>query len=626
MPPRKKKGTQVGKLPDSSKPKRTQRTEAEELLDRVRRAKKVRENWEEDFRVTVSRDYIEGRQRPPNVPAKDWITLNMIYSVLLSELPSLYQTDPYYYVKLAKTYTVNPMDIALFEKRAQVRQAMLNYLKRECELKDKSRLAIFDAFPAYGIVKVHYQADFIENEREGEIQTDEMGAPVLDDQGFPIEEPEFILENEQYKITRVHPDDFWVDEDAGPLDENVRLKIHRIKMDYEDFKEDKRYRKEARDKVKPTEEKSQADRDRERRKKGSSLTGYNTGAKPKEPEVVVLYEVWDCVNERWCTLADGYEDFVSEWEEIPAGIERDPFVDLRWTKRDDSWYPLPPVSQWIDPQREYNEVRSKMMVHRKRYNRKYTVYSAGLANDPQTEMSKLITGEDGTCIEVSQPGIETVLPIKDAPLDQQVHVEYAYLRNDFTDLAVGNNQRGAGAGVDSATEAGIIEKRTVLREGDRVGSVIEFLTRIGRKLDQLVQANITADQAVRVTGADGAQSWMMVKQDSYEKIAGEYEYTIDVGTYTPQLPEIERAQFLGLITALTNAPMMLLSRSMTQRMAKMFHIENEAVVDELMEIGKQWAQGMLPQAGGSPPGITQNNPATKVGGAAVGINNIRGGS
>ena len=82
-----------------AKPKVT----AKDWLHKISRAKKVKEDWRNRFRVPLAYAYWEGAQRPPEVDADDWITINMIYSNLQAELPSLYSTDPYYYIKLAKT-------------------------------------------------------------------------------------------------------------------------------------------------------------------------------------------------------------------------------------------------------------------------------------------------------------------------------------------------------------------------------------------------------------------------------------------------------------------------------------------------------------------------------------------
>lgn len=45
------------------------------------------------------------------------------------------------------------MMIAYYEQIALVRQSMLNYLKGELNLKEKMRLAIFDAMFQFGTIK-----------------------------------------------------------------------------------------------------------------------------------------------------------------------------------------------------------------------------------------------------------------------------------------------------------------------------------------------------------------------------------------------------------------------------------------------------------------------------------------
>ncbi len=206
-------------------------------------------------------------------------------------------------------------------------------------------------------------------------------------------------------------------------------------------------------------------------------------------------------------------------------------------------------------------------------------------------------------------------------------MEIGYLRRDFEDVAFGANQRAATSSADSATEAGIIEKRAMIREGDKTGIVLDFLTRIGRKLDQQVQANITKDQAVKVSGIQG-DFWELVKTSDYQEIAGEYEYSINVGNSTPQLPEIERAQWMAFLSLLAGAPQLALSKNLLKRMAELHHIYDEPMIEELYEIAKAMMSGQLPMPGqqGSQPNVMQQNPAAIGPGTAMGIANIRGGS
>lgn len=605
--------------------KKKETTEPQKWLDRITTAKKVKKDWRDKFQVDLAYQYRDGIQRPSHVPSSEWITVNKIYSNLKAELPTLYSNDPYFYIKLSKSFTPHPMDIAKMEVMGKIRQSMLNYLKGELDLKSKIRVNILDAYFQYGVLKTHYQADVIENPSAGQALMGDDNEPMFDEtSGQAIMEPENLPANEAYKITRIHPDDFLVDGDAGPLWDSVTWCAHRIKRPLEDVQEDKKYDAKARKSVKPTEALADdVQRERERRKKGS--LSNNEGV---DPDMVILYEIYDLKKKKMLVIAEGCEEFLMAPQEVPKGIEGQPFEVLRLgLLRDDGFYPIPPVSQWLDPQREYNELRSKILTHRKRFNRKYTMYQEAFAN-AEDAAGKLESGGDGTVILTTMPG-QAIWPVQDASLDQNHIQEILMLRNDFEELATGSNQMGAGAGVDSATEAGIIEKRVSLREGDSLSAVMDFTSKVGRKIDQLVQANITKDQAIKVNGPEG-EYWELVKVDHYKDIEGEYQYSMNVGSVTPQLPEIERAQWMAFLGLIANAPQLATSRTLLKRMAEMHHIEDENMIDELWNMAKQMMQqGQVQGAnGGSAPGAPDFTTmmASRMGGSAAGINNVRGGA
>ena len=601
-------------MPDSAEP-----CNAKNWLRCIDRAKGVRQNWRDRMRVSLAYDYFEGIQRPANINEKEWITINMIYSNLLAELPTLYSTDPYFYVKLKKSYKPVPETIAAYEEMAKVRQGGLNYYKGELGLKKKSRLAIFDAFFQYGVIEVALSADVEENPKKGEAILGEDGRPMLDETDAPLLEPDEVPANEAFQLIRHHPDDFLVDADAGPLDDDVKWKAKRVKMRLEEVRDDRRFDRNARRDCKATEMDDQTDKERETRKKGGTLSAKED----KTPSIVVTWWLYDRRCKQFLVVAEGNDDYLIAPKDIPKGIEKDPFVDLRFTPRSDSWYPIPPISQQIDPQREYCETRSKMLKHRKRFNRKYVMFTTPFGDNAESEAAKLENGDDGTVLMATTPtGFAPVMPIQDAPLDQNIHVEYAYLRKDFEDVATGANQRGSAQGVDSATEAGVIEKRTMIREGDRIGMVGDFVIDIGRKLDQMIQAHWKKDQAVKIVGPQG-EEWITMRPQDYEKIEGEYEYSINVGATTPQLPEIERSQWLSFLGVITNAPQLLLSKTLLKETARMHHIENEALVDELFNIGQMMMSGEIPMPGqqGSQPN-TQGTAAARTGGQAGGPGNV----
>lgn len=594
--------------------------------ERINRAKKVRTNWKELFQVDLARDYFDGKQNP-GYPTAEWITVNKVYSALKAQLPSLYNQNPYFYVKLRTSFNPDPAQIAMYEQQAKIRQSMLNYLKDELRLKDVVRLCIQDAHFAVGVAKVHYCVDMKENPDKDRPMTGDDGAGLYDTDGAPLLEPEYIPVNERYKITRIHPDDFLWDEDSGPLPDTWKWVAQRIVMTHDDAMADPRFNKSVVKKLKTNgDEQDQETRDRAERKKGGDISGngdsqfaryWDTDKAADAP--LVMWEVYDLKKKTWCVVAEGAEKPLMETEPLSKGTEGHPFALLRFTLRDDSPWPIPPISQGLDVQKEYNIARSRVLTHRKRFNRKYQGVRGGVEEE---EISKLESGDDGTFIWVNQIGaIDT---IKDAPLDQQQYIEIGHLNNDLMELLGGATPESRGvAGADSATQAGILDKRMEVREGDAMGMVTDFVRDIARKLDQLVQTHITRDMAIRVTGPQG-EFWEYVRTDDYEEIDGEFEYNINVGSTIPQLPQMERSSFMALLSLFGSVPQLLTSKRLLQKMAEMHHIEDESMIDEMYAIGQQIMGGQMPQPGqqGSMPNVSENRPVSAAGGQVGGAQSL----
>lgn len=586
--------------------------------DRINRAKQVRTSWKKLFRVDMLRDYFDGRQNP-GYPGQEWITINKIYSNLKAQLPALYSADPYFYVKLKKSYSPNPMDIALYEQKGKIRQAFLNYLKEEIGLKEKARLSVQDAHFAYGICKIYYHAETKKNPTAGEPLLAEDGLPLLDENKEAIPEPEYIPINERYCVSRVHPDDFLWDEDAGPLEENWKWVAQCVRMTKSDAQKDNRFNKAAIKALKSNADVSDDERkNRQERKKGTDIAGKSGNdsmfsKNKKQEEILYCWEIYDLENKKRTMIAEGGEIPLIDEDELPPGTEKHPFAILRFTMRDDSPYPIPPLSPGLDPQKEFNLARSRILTHRKRFNRKYEVDVSAV--EDESEISKLESGDDGTIIKRRGPS-PAVTPIPDAPLDQMGYQEVALLNMDMIELLGGSSDEARGiAGADSATQAGILDKRLEMKEGDKLSQVVDFVKDIARKLDQLVQQHISQDEAVRITGPQG-EKWELVRVKDYEEIEGEFEYSVNVGATIPRLPQMERSQWLAFLQMIMGAPALLTAPHFMKRMAEMFHIEDEAMIEELRQIGLKIMSGMMmpPKPTGSAPGVSETKPASVVGG------------
>jgi len=593
------------KLKSPDKTDKTEKKDGQDLQklweERINRAKKYREEeWEKPFRVKLSRDYFAGKQNP-GWPADEWLTINKIYSHLMAELPSLYSVDPYFYVKTKRSFNPDPATIAQFEERGKIRQAYLNYLKTELELKEKSRLCIQDAHFAYGVMKVHYYVEEKENPDAGNQMEDDEGNKLTGENGEPLNEPDYVPINERYCVSRVHPDDFLTSDDSGPLDDKWPWVAERIRMTKAEAQEDKRISQDILKTIQPSE------------KQDGDKPVFANEAKPKEDELYTFWEIYDLKTNKWLMLAENADSLMKEPDSLPAGVEDHPYSILRFTLQDKTFYPIPPVSQMIDPQKEYCMARSRYMTHRKRFNRKYEVFMSGLADE--NEVDKLESGEDGTIIRKQTQG-PVVTPIQDAVLDQNGWAEIQALNNDIVEVSGQSGEARGIADSNSATQADILEKRLNIREGDRLSLVSEFILDIAKKIDQLVQANISKDEAIRITGPQG-EFWQLVKQTDYEEIEGDFEYSINIGATSPQLPQLERAQWIAFMTLIQNFPQLLTSKHFMMRMAEMHNIDDEVLVDELVQLGQKMMSGQMPMPGQQ--GATQGEqPGAGVAGAALG--------
>jgi predicted ATP-grasp superfamily ATP-dependent carboligase len=183
---------------------------------------------------------------------------------------------------------------------------------------------------------------------------------------------------------------------------------------------------------------------------------------------------------------------------------------------------------------------------------------------------------------------------------------------------MGEMLRGV-ADADSATEADILEKRLNIREGDRLSLVSEWILEIAEKLDQLVQANISRDEAVKIVGPQG-EFWQEVKTTDYEEIAGEFQYSMNMGATSPQLPQLERAQFIALLQLFANFPQILTNPHLVKRVMEMHNFDDEVVVKELVQMAQKMMSGMMPMPGqqGSTAG-SPGQPGAATAGAALGM-------
>ena len=620
-----------------------------EWESKISRALKVKKNYRELFQIDKARLYFDGKQRPTDWAQNEWITVNKILSYLQSRLPTLYAFDPYFYVKLKRSFNPGTDKVALaqtiqeWDAKGKIRSSFLNYTKVEQDLKGKARLGILDAHFEFGVLKTRFAADSVENENAGqpvpaldsegnattrinEETGDEITEFLTDENGNQVLQPDYIPINERYVTDRIHPDDFIFDEDAGPLEDDWKWLGQRIVMPYDDLKEDKRLNRAVIKSLKGTEpSKTEEQKQREIRKKGNDIAGKapveEPAKKDKPKNNVELWEIYDIKNRVWHIFSLEADAPLLYNEPLPKGVEKHPYSILVFMRRDDSPYPHPPISPGLDLQDEYNLTRSRMVTHRKRFNRKYEADMQALGADAEDELSKLESGDDGTILRKKggASGMTAITPIKDAPLDQQTtSQEVVVLNRELAEALGGQTMEARGiAGSDSATEAGILDRRLSIKEGDALSMVVDWLLDWAKKTDQLVQANITRDEAVKIVGPEG-EKWEIVRTSDYEDIAGEFEYSANAGATIPRIPQTEWASFQAILKLFAEAPFLMTSERLVKKVAEMHHMEDEALVNELLAIAERMIQSEAGGPLGSEAGVSEERPGASAGGMAGG--------
>ena len=572
----------------------------------------ARDEWADTFQVEKCISYFEGKSNP-GVPDDEWLNVNKIFSHIQAQLPTLYAVDPYFYVKLRKSFTPNPESIAEMERKGEQRGSYLNHLKAELNggqgLKPTARLAIRDAYFAFGVVSIRRTSDLEEHPQAGETIVDEDGEPILTEAGEEQVYPDSIPINERYEVTRLHWKDFVFDPDAGPLPESWNWVAARTQMTKQEMLDDPRYKNSIVANI--------AGKEKGKEGGASKLKEFFAGSNQTddEDEVVDVWQIYDLKKREWLTVAMGAKQILVKPKPTPPGTDKHSFALLRFIPRDTGPYPIPPVYNAIDPQFELSNARSKMMVHRKRFNRKYVLVESKV-EDPDTAMETLTLGDDGAVIRAMANGPVEV--VSDAPLDQMGLIELRELDADITAaMGITGNARGI-ADSDSATEAGIMDARLGIREGDTASLVIDFVIDIAKKLDALVQVHIDGDEAVKILGSDGEEVWQEIKQSDYSEVEGEFEYQIDVGAMQPRLPDIERAQLTAFLSQVVIPfPAILTNRPLVKKFASLYHIEDEATINALIELGNKVVSGQLPGPGNQGGGPS-DNPVAAILGAAGG--------
>lgn len=565
-------------------------------LDQGRATKK---KWMDDFRVVELDRYMEGFQRPSHWLENDFLSINLMFPNVKSQIDNFLIDPPNYTVRPSRTMVPDPRVTYALDAQANLRENTLNYLIKENKFRREFKKAILDAYPAFGVVKTIYEPlyEMVEGETT-EPLTDATGAPLIDaatGEMATLDEPgeREELVGELFTISRRNPSNILLDPFADSI-ETIEWVAERVEYTLSELKENNLYSNVDEITVfEMYDEDQKIENDRKRPGDGETeakpLTGGNsslpsvspsTGGGDDDTKIVFVWEIFDIKDGRIIAIPEGNEVILRD-DPTPDSIEEHPYVFIWFNDRRNSAYPIPELFNQLGPQDEYNITRNQIVTHRKRFNRKYEVREGAISDE---ELAKMEEGYDGLVVKKKTDG-RALTAIEDATLNSAVYFDVEMLRRDFMDISGDAVPDSDIAGIEKAGVANLLNQRMASRKGGKIGAVRHLLQETGRKMMLLMEHEMTIPMAIRVSGQAGA-NWQRVTPSQFGSNHGEFEYEIDIHTITPRDPDNERTSWISFLQFIAVYPQIGQSELLMKKTAKMFGMEDQALLLELIRFAK----------------------------------------
>jgi hypothetical protein len=548
-------------------------------LEQLKIATDYHKKWWDRFRCAENIKYYEGAQWAGYATyfpaAYRPVVVNLVFSTIEVQLPSLLFTEPVFTVSPKKTAG----DVESISRRTQLQEAALNTFVTDQDslFAEEIEDAIIDSYFAFGLIEVGFDSNYIINPNAGKPYLKKDGTTIVDlASGNPLVQPTEIPEYEQLYVKRIHPAQFRV----GGMDSKYLSRCNWVAyyeyVDLRDIKGNKA--------LKNTDEIVYA---------GARTTEFDNPFEDRSGELDKLYETgdviklwhyWDIRRKEFSLFSD-----VVNKDFYKAGFDQLPIFDLKYHNRRRGFYPVPPVSQWLPSQDDLNETNEQIRVHRRRSSRKYLLRKGALERD---RMNNLMWGPDGTFEETEQDPQTCVAAVPLANLDASVTQSLILSKDNFNVVSGTRSEARGQADRTTATQATIADQRSQIRETRPKMKVAKWLNRIARAIMQR-QQQLTLPFWVEVNNT--AQEVLMGNVQETQKIQEEitgmdidgldFEVNIKVGSMSPVDNEDQKNRFLEFMAIINNYPQIALSPTLIRETAeRVGYTTNEKVLRELQDM------------------------------------------
>ena len=241
------------------------------------------------------------------------------------------------------------------------------------------------------------------------------------------------------------------------------------------------------------------------------------------------------------------------------------------------------------------------------------------------EREKLTSPVDSTISEIDRD-MSVTEAIQPLPIPNIGSDAFAFLgtqERNFDEVAGEPGEARGVASSKTATQTIKMDQYRTVRIDDQRALIGLALQEMYKKLLDSIQANMTKDMAVTLTGADGQTFQTMVSRDM---ILGDYDVSVDVVEMAPHDDALEQAQFFqGLQTLSAPSGTKLLADPVTaEAILGRFGIKDQHIIDAFVRIAQeqiqmemmmaQMAQSQPSTGGADAPSSDAQNVSQRAGG------------
>jgi len=511
------------------------KTLIEDWRDLIEQGQRYKETYGNSKRWPTYRDYGRGKFTGYNNTTGGILPYNITYAMEKATVPNVYFRNPY--------VTVTPRYQPGYQMHAKVIESIDNWLLQELGIKQAMKTAVRDAYYTNrGIIKTGYDtlaggtqaAEKGINEKISEI----MNTPItqLGKKGGERVEYNTNVKPGMPWGVRVLPDYFIVPFGVRTLDDCPWVD-HVIIKELGDVKNSPVYKNT----------KELEGTHMEMLTKNTNASFYQEMS--KYTNLVEIHEIRDFKRREIKALVPGYDKWIRPPEEDTMQVEGLPFVDFTFNEDTEYYWGVSDV-QIIEPQQlEVNEARTQAMYHRRVALIKF-LYEEGAIED--SEMDKLLSENVG-------PGIKCKGKVREAVSILQPHIPQDLvqwtdvIRSDVREL-LGHSRQSMGEappGRRTKFEMQGVFAGKELRMDERRDIVGDALSKLVRKINQIVFTKWDTEKVAQVVGYDGARYWVAYNAKA---IRGEYTLRVDIESMTPQTKAMKKQEILQIIQALAKNP------------------------------------------------------------------------